>query len=111
MLKELTVRDFAIIENLSLELGPGFVVFTGETGAGKSIIVDAVEMLLGARADTNMIRTGADQAILEGLFLLDESIKENVLAILEAEGLRDSDDMVMLGREIRHLSGGEISML
>lgn len=101
MLKELTVRDFAIIENLNLELGPGFVVFTGETGAGKSIIVDAVEMLLGARADTTMIRTGADQAILEGLFLLDESIKEDVLAILETEGLRDSDDMVMLGREIR----------
>jgi len=101
MLKELTVRNFAIIDYLTLQLGPGFIVFTGETGAGKSIIVDAVEMLLGARADMSMVRTGAEQALLEGLFLLDEAVREDVLAILEAEGLRDSDDTVMLGREIR----------
>ena len=67
MLVELHIRDFAIIEDLQLDLAPGFTVFTGETGAGKSIIIDAVEMLLGGRADSGMVRTGAEAALLVSL--------------------------------------------
>ena len=55
MLTELRIHDFAIIDDLSLTLDSGFIVFTGETGAGKSIIIDAVEMLLGGRADSDMV--------------------------------------------------------
>ncbi|MBN2554805.1 MAG: DNA repair protein RecN [Anaerolineales bacterium] len=101
MLRELSINDFAIIEQLNLKLGYGFVVFTGETGAGKSIIVDAVEMILGGRADASMVRSGAERSIIEGVFQIDTAIREEILGKLEAEGLRDSDESVLLGREIR----------
>lgn len=66
MLEELRIRDFAIIDDLTLQFTPGLVVFTGETGAGKSIILDALEAILGARVDTTSIRKGASRAIVEG---------------------------------------------
>jgi DNA repair protein RecN (Recombination protein N) len=68
MLVELDIRDFAIIDHLRLRLTPGFNVLTGETGAGKSIIVDAVSQLLGERADTADIRAGCQRALVEGVF-------------------------------------------
>ena len=68
MLSLLRVRDFAIIEALDVELGPGLNVLTGETGAGKSILVHAIQLVLGARARTNVVRTGADRAEVEALF-------------------------------------------
>ena len=101
MLTELRIRDFAIIQEVSLRLGPGFVVFTGETGAGKSIIIDAVEMLLGGRAEASMIRTDAAAALIEGVFQLNPSNGEELQALLESEGLRDDPTALMLGREIR----------
>jgi DNA repair protein RecN (Recombination protein N) len=101
MLTELRIQDFAIIDEIRLNLDSGFTVFTGETGAGKSIIIDAVEMLLGARADSTMIRTGAEVAILEGTFRLDPSIQEEVNQILERESLLDDPEFLTLGREIR----------
>ena len=67
MLEELRIHDFAIIDELTLSFSPGLVVFTGETGAGKSIILDALGAILGARVDTTSIRTGADRAIVEGI--------------------------------------------
>ena len=70
MLEELRIRDFAIIEDLTLQFSSGLVVFTGETGAGKSIILDALGAILGARVDTTSIRKGADRAIVEGFFRL-----------------------------------------
>ena len=66
MLQTLRIRDFAIIAELELSLAGGFVVFTGETGAGKSIIVDAVQLVLGGRADAAAVREGADTALVEG---------------------------------------------
>jgi DNA repair protein RecN (Recombination protein N) len=84
-----------------LTLEPGFTVFTGETGAGKSIIIDAVEMLLGGRADTTMVRKGADTAIIEGIFFLDDIIRDEVNRILDREGLQDDPKVMTLGREIR----------
>ncbi|MFV9674207.1 MAG: DNA repair protein RecN [Anaerolineales bacterium] len=101
MLNELYIRDFAIIEDLRLTLKPGFVVFTGETGAGKSIIIDAVEMLLGGRADSTFVRTGSDIALIEGLFDLEPSTREPVNRILDREGLLDDPGQLLLGREIR----------
>ena len=101
MLSELRIRDFAIIDELELALHSGFVVLTGETGAGKSIIIDAVEMLLGGRADTTLVRSGSDVAFVEGTFQLEPSIQPHMLAILKREDLADDLDRVHLGREIR----------
>ncbi|MEE9512944.1 MAG: AAA family ATPase, partial [Anaerolineales bacterium] len=101
MLNELHIRDFAIIEDLRLTLKPGFVVFTGETGAGKSIIIDAVEMLLGGRADSTFVRTGSDVALIEGLFCLEPSTQGPINRILDREGLLDDPEQLLLGREIR----------
>lgn len=101
MLTELRIQDFAIIDDLRLRLDSGFTVFTGETGAGKSIIIDAVEMLLGGRADSTMVRTDAEVAIIEGAFRLDPSIQDEVKKILERESLLDDPEYLTLGREIR----------
>lgn len=102
MLTELTICDFAIIEALTLRLGPGFNVLTGETGAGKSIIVDAVDLLLGGRADSTAVRTGAQRAIIEGVFRLDHSTQAQLLPLLEENGLEgDTPDVLLLGREVR----------
>lgn len=101
MLTELRIQNFAIIDDLQLSLEPGFVVLTGETGAGKSIIIDAVEMLLGGRADSTAIRSAADVAIIEGHFIIDEDIQTEVHRILEREGLLDDPRYLVLSREIR----------
>lgn len=70
MLVELSISNLAIIDHLRLQFGAGFNVLTGETGTGKSIIIDAVSLLLGARASTDLVRTGAESAVVEGLFQL-----------------------------------------
>ena len=102
MLVELHIRNFAIIEELHLQLAPGFNVLTGETGAGKSIIIDAVGLLLGGRADTTMVRAGAEMAQIEGVFHLDARLQALLQPILEREGLEgDAPDVLILGREIR----------
>jgi DNA repair protein RecN (Recombination protein N) len=101
MLKELRITDFAIIDRLELHFEAGFVVFTGETGAGKSIIIDAVEALMGGRVDTTMIRAEVDRAVIEGDFRIPAGVREPVHEILVREDLLDSEDFVSLGREIR----------
>ena len=101
MLKELRITDFAIIDRLELRFEAGFVAFTGETGAGKSIIIDAVEALMGGRVDTTMIRAGVDRAVIEGDFHISDSVRVPVTEILAREDLLDSEDFLSLGREIR----------
>jgi len=102
MLAELHIENFAIIEELHLRFGPGFNVLTGETGAGKSIIVDAVSTLLGGRAETGVIRSGADEARVEGIFLLNKAMQETILPILRRDGLEGEDEeTLILAREIR----------
>jgi len=101
MLTEIRIQDFAIIDDLRLKLASGFIVFTGETGAGKSIIIDAVEMLMGGRADSTMVRSGAERALLEGDFSLEPAIREEARTILEREDLLDDPDHVTIGRELR----------
>lgn len=101
MLEELSIRDFAIIEDLTLQFTSGLVVFTGETGAGKSIILDALNAILGARMDTSTIRQGADRAIVEGFVKLVGPERDFVNSLLEREGLLEDPQRVHLGREIR----------
>ncbi len=101
MLTELRIQDFAIIDQLELKPGPGLITLTGETGAGKSIIMDAMEMLTGGRAETTVIRTDAERAFVEGVFRLDASIREAAHEILKREELLDDEDYVTLTREVR----------
>jgi DNA repair protein RecN (Recombination protein N) len=102
LLVELRIRDFAIIDQVELAFGPGFSVLTGETGAGKSIIIDAVELVLGGRADSTFVRAGADRAIIEALFRLDPTQREAIDPVLEREELGgDEPDLLLLGREVR----------
>lgn len=108
MLVELYIRNFAIIDELRLPILPGFNVLTGETGAGKSIILDAVTLVLGGRADTNMVRAGSEMAYVEATFKLTEGLKTAVFPLLEAEGLEEeAGSELLLARELR-LSGRNI---
>jgi DNA repair protein RecN (Recombination protein N) len=108
MLVEIHILNFAIIDRLDLEFSPGLITFTGETGAGKSIIIDAVETLLGGRADSTFVRHGADRASVEGLFRIPETLREQVHEVLEREDLLDDPDYVTLAREIR-LNGRNVA--
>jgi len=101
MLLELRIENFAIIDKLELEIGPGLVVFTGETGAGKSIIIDAVETLLGVRADTSVIRTGVERSSVEASFKIMPKVREQVHQILREEDLLDDENYLTLRREFR----------
>lgn len=102
MLKELHIRDFAIIDELHLNLEPGFNILTGETGAGKSIVIDAVMLLLGGRADATAIREGATRALVEGMFQLDAGQQARLAPLLEQEGLdSEAADVLWLSRELR----------
>jgi DNA repair protein RecN (Recombination protein N) len=127
MLLELTIRDFAIIEQLRLPLDPHFNIFTGETGAGKSIIIDAVSALLGEKMSADLVRTGAERAFIEGIFAIGElppaparqqtdpdadgpitsddgDPRKMLAALLAAYGLESDDQTLILTREI-HRSG------
>jgi DNA repair protein RecN (Recombination protein N) len=101
MIVELHIQDFAIIEELDLEFSPGFIVFTGETGAGKSIIIDAVELLLGSRAYSEVVRQGAEKALIEGIFRIEPAVRDDVHTILEREMMLDEPEFVTLSREVR----------
>jgi DNA repair protein RecN (Recombination protein N) len=102
MLTELRVRDFAIIDSLNIEFANGFNVVTGETGAGKSIIVDSISLLLGDRADPGFVRAGAERALIEGVFMLDEAVRKDVETLLSEQGLEsDEPGQLLLGREVR----------
>lgn len=102
MLAELLIRDFAIIDELRVAFAPGFNVLTGETGAGKSIILDAVTLVLGGRADTTDVRAGRDEAYVEATFQLAPPLRQTLEPLLEAEGLdEDGNEIVILARELR----------
>jgi DNA repair protein RecN (Recombination protein N) len=101
MLSELSIENFAIIDHLELHFNSGLITFTGETGAGKSIIIDAVEVLLGGRAETVMIRSEAERAVIEAVFEIPKAMQTHLAAILEREELLEESDQVTLGREIR----------
>jgi DNA repair protein RecN (Recombination protein N) len=101
MLTELRIQNFAIIDKLELHFGPGLIILTGETGAGKSIILDAVVMLIGGKADTTFVRTDSDAAFVEGVFQLKGPEREAIHEILNREDLMDDPDYIVLMREVR----------
>ena len=98
MLTELRIRNFAIIESVTLPLGKGFNVLSGETGAGKSIIVGALGLLLGERASADLIRSGADKATVEGVF--DVGSMASIAELADARGIDVEEDTLVLKREI-----------
>jgi DNA repair protein RecN (Recombination protein N) len=98
VLTELRIKNFAIIESLTLPLARGFNVLSGETGAGKSIIVGALGLLLGERASADLIRTGADKATVEGVFDITE--RSDVAELLDQRGIDADELLVVLKREV-----------
>ncbi|MEO7501997.1 MAG: DNA repair protein RecN [Gemmatimonadaceae bacterium] len=104
MLTELRIKNFAIIESLTLPLSPGFNVLSGETGAGKSIIVGALGFLLGERGNTDLIRTGAEKATVEGVF--DASDSTATSQLVDERGIDLDEGLLVLKREISSAGRG-----
>ena len=100
MLRRLSIRNLAVIEALDLDLAPGFTALTGETGAGKSIIVDAVGLVLGGRASSDVIRTGCEETLVEAIFDAAD-LPDEVLAELQSDGLvEEGSCTITLTREV-----------
>lgn len=99
MLREISIKNFAIIEHLEITFDEGLTVLTGETGAGKSIIIDAVQLLAGGRGSQEFIRHGATKAELEGLFTIEEEVHP-IIAQLAEFGIDAQDGVVILRRDL-----------
>ncbi len=97
MLLELRVENYAVIDSLAVEFAPGLNLLTGETGAGKSILIDALSLLLGDKASTDMIRHGAEKAVVSGVFEADE---KRLGRALEENGIEPEGNQVIVKREI-----------
>ena len=114
MLLEISIKNFAIIEAISLNFEKGMTVLTGETGAGKSIIIDAMNMMLGARATTDVIRHGAPKAEIEGLFSIENS--RALQEIFDEQGLELGDEIIIRreilqnGRSVSRVNGQMVNL-
>lgn len=114
MLLEISIKNFAIIEEISLSFDNGMTVLTGETGAGKSIIIDAMNMMLGARASIDVIRHGAQKAEIEGFFSIDH--KAELMTLLEANGIDVQDELIIRrdifanGRSVSRINGQMVNL-
>ncbi|MCP9055968.1 DNA repair protein RecN [Streptococcus infantis] len=114
MLLEISIKNFAIIEAISLNFEKGMTVLTGETGAGKSIIIDAMNMMLGARATTDVIRHGAPKAEIEGLFSVENSHALQV--IFDEQGIELGDEIIIRreilqnGRSVSRVNGQMVNL-
>ena len=100
MLAELRLENYAVIENVVIEFAPGLNLLTGETGAGKSILIDALGLLLGEKASSDVIRSGAERALVAAVFESDGAAARAIEAILEANGLDAENGSLILRREI-----------
>ena len=100
MLVRLEIRDFAVISNVVFEPGKGLNVISGETGAGKSLIVDAISLILGAKASRNLIRTGSPSCFAEAVFDCSEINDAEFKKILEDNGIEDDDGMLIISRTV-----------
>ena len=106
MLKSLIVKNFAIIEDIHIDFKEGMTVLTGETGAGKSLIIDTISLLLGQRADTDMIRYGESKASITGVFSV---VNPELKKLLERFGISNLDDLT-IQREIYDTSKSTIKV-
>jgi DNA repair protein RecN (Recombination protein N) len=100
MLIELRLENYAVIDTVAVEFGPGLNLLSGETGAGKSILIDALALLLGEKASTDVIRAGAERAVVAGVFEVEERAEKAVAQILDANGIDAESDSIILRREI-----------
>src|SRR5437667_9438 len=100
VLVELRLENYAVIDNVAVEFASGLNLLTGETGAGKSILIDALALLLGEKASSDVIRAGADRAIVSAVFEVESGSQKAVSKILENNGLDWEEDSVILRREI-----------
>ena len=105
MLKELNIRNFAIIDQLRVEFAPGLNVLTGETGAGKSIVVDALNLALGERASADLIRTGCQEAVVEAAFELGQANMAELRSLLAAHGIETDLGEDLIVRRVLSSSG------
>ncbi|GAC1635708.1 MAG: DNA repair protein RecN [Chloroflexota bacterium] len=99
MLHELAIENFAIIERLLVRCEPGFTVLTGETGAGKSIIIDALQTALGSRVSADVVRSGTDHALVEAIFDRPDAVSEQLSGLLADQGIEDQETLI-LRREV-----------
>jgi DNA repair protein RecN (Recombination protein N) len=100
VLVELRLENYAVIDNLAVEFAPGLNLLTGETGAGKSILIDALALLLGDKASPEVIRSGAERALISAVFEMAGGAEKIVSRILESNGIDCEDESVILRREI-----------
>src|SRR3981081_684766 len=101
VLIELRLENYAVIDNIAVGFASGLNLLTGETGAGKSILIDALALLLGEKASSDVIRTGTDRAVISAVFGAEDAAEKPVCAALEANGIDESDDgSLILRREI-----------
>lgn len=114
MLFELNIRNFAVIEYLRVTFGPGFNVITGETGAGKSVILEALSLLLGGRADPGVVRAGEERACVEGIFEVPEGAVATLSELLEidvaVEGLILAREVAAGGRSVCRVNGKAVPL-
>ncbi|MBJ6746109.1 DNA repair protein RecN [Streptococcus sp. 121] len=114
MLLEISIKNFAIIEEISLNFDQGMTVLTGETGAGKSIIIDAMNMMLGSRATTDVIRHGMPKAEIQGLFSLEKP--QDISNILEEQGIEVGEELIIRreifqnGRSVSRINGQMVNL-
>ncbi|WP_019784845.1 AAA family ATPase, partial [Streptococcus sobrinus] len=114
MLLEISIKNFAIIEEISLNFEKGMTVLTGETGAGKSIIIDAMNMMLGARSSTEVIRHGAPKAEIQGFFTVEKS--PALSQVLEEHGIDFRDELIIRreifqnGRSVSRINGQMVNL-
>jgi DNA repair protein RecN (Recombination protein N) len=108
VLVELRLENYAVIDNLAVEFSSGLNLLTGETGAGKSILIDALGLLLGDKASPDVIRSGTERAVLSAVFQLEGATEKTVSRILEENGLDQDQDAIILRREISASGKGRV---
>jgi DNA repair protein RecN (Recombination protein N) len=108
VLVELRLENYAVIDNVAVAFASGLNLLTGETGAGKSILIDALTLLLGDKASTDVIRSGTDRAVISAVFEVESSAAKTIARVLEENGLDSESDSVILRREIAQGSKGRV---
>lgn len=108
MLVELRLENYAVIDNLVVEFAAGLNLLTGETGAGKSILIDALTLLLGQKASADVVRTGADRAVISAVFEIETGAAKLVTGILEENGLDSENESIILRRELSAAGKGRV---